>query len=703
MSKQKLTTEQEVKKPSLGVDFARHVANLKKENRQDIENLKQELTEKIDSAVANLENTAEEIISAVRELDFIKGEPGKEVDVKALEKSILSKVPVIDEEKIISEAVARVPVFDPIAVEKKILSKLPKNNLKVITQNVEIDPMSVVDKILSLPSDKLKLKTSNIDGLEQTLSAFRSQISSRGYVHGGGDTVAAGTNVTITTNSQGQKVISATGGVAGVTSFNTLTGAVTISAGSGITLTPVGNDISIASTGGGSGTVTSVSVVSANGVSGSVANATTTPAITLTLGAITPTTVNGITLIGASSPQLTVTGTASISGANTGDQTSVTGNAGTATALQNTRTIWGQNFNGTANVTGTLALGTADLTLTGSIGTTGARATKVWATDMEVTNAIVGSVTGNAGTATALQTARNINGVSFNGTGDITVTAAAGTLTGTTLNATIVTSSLTSLGTITSLVATSADINGGTIDGTSIGASSASTIRGTTIEATTSVTTVDDAYSSSWNANNTVPTKNAVYDTMEIALPQNTIRAIQALGSVIDSQTVGIDIINATTGQSLSDGTAHYMAVYIPKQTTITGVKWIQRTQGSYTADNNNYVALYSYSGGTMTRVAISTNNGNLWKGTANTIQSEAFTGTYDAAPGIYFVGFLYNNSAQTTAPTIGGVATGSAIPGLDLTNSAKLYGFVTSQTTLPATQAMSGVSEDNAHWVAVY
>lgn len=51
--------------------------------------------------------------------------------------------------------------------------------------------------------------------------------------------------------------------------------------------------------GGGSGTVTSVSVVTANGVSGSVATATTTPAITLTLGAITPTSVNGVTLTGA--------------------------------------------------------------------------------------------------------------------------------------------------------------------------------------------------------------------------------------------------------------------------------------------------------------------------------------------------------------------------------------------------------------------
>ncbi len=43
--------------------------------------------------------------------------------------------------------------------------------------------------------------------------------------------------------------------------------------------------------GGGSGTVTDVSVVTANGVSGSVANSTTTPAITLTLGAITPSTI----------------------------------------------------------------------------------------------------------------------------------------------------------------------------------------------------------------------------------------------------------------------------------------------------------------------------------------------------------------------------------------------------------------------------
>jgi hypothetical protein len=74
---------------------------------------------------------------------------------------------------------------------------------------------------------------------------------------------------------------------------------------------------------GGTGTVTSVSVTTTNGVSGTVANATTTPAISLTLGAITPTSINSVVLSGSSTPTLVVTGTASISGVNTGDQTIV--------------------------------------------------------------------------------------------------------------------------------------------------------------------------------------------------------------------------------------------------------------------------------------------------------------------------------------------------------------------------------------------
>lgn len=120
----------------------------------------------------------------------------------------------------------------------------------------------------------------------------------------------------------------------------------------------------------GSGTVTTFSVVTANGVSASVANATTTPAATFTLGAITPTTVNGVTLSGSSTPTLAVTGTTTISGANTGDQTTVSGNAGTATTLATGRTIGitgdltytSPSFNGSANVTAAATLASTAVT-----------------------------------------------------------------------------------------------------------------------------------------------------------------------------------------------------------------------------------------------------------------------------------------------------------------------------------------------------
>lgn len=75
------------------------------------------------------------------------------------------------------------------------------------------------------------------------------------------------------------------------------------------------------------------------------------------------------------------------------------------------------------------------------------------------------TVTGNAATATKLQTPRMINGVNFDGTINISVPAAAATLTGNVLNANVKASSLTSVGTLTSL-AVAGDI---TVNGRSVG------------------------------------------------------------------------------------------------------------------------------------------------------------------------------------------------------------------------------------------
>jgi hypothetical protein len=150
--------------------------------------------------------------------------------------------------------------------------------------------------------------------------------------------------------------------------------------------------------------------------------------------------------------------------AGTGDVESITPGAGLALSAGGLSVGWldtnsshrlrvacGSDL--TADRTVTFTTGDADrtITLTGNATlnqdvSTGGNPTFAAVTATTFT----GALTGNASTATALQTARNINGVAFNGTADITVTAAAGTLTGTTLNATVVTSSLTSVGALNS-------------------------------------------------------------------------------------------------------------------------------------------------------------------------------------------------------------------------------------------------------------
>lgn len=125
----------------------------------------------------------------------------------------------------------------------------------------------------------------------------------------------------------------------------------------------------------------------------------------------------------------------------------LSGNASTATSaatLTTSRSLWGQSFNGSADVTGsltsvgnitggassmTIVAGTgASRTLTLQTTTAGSVATTALtlAADQSATFAntvnattFVGALTGNASTATALQNARTIGGVSFNGTANI--------------------------------------------------------------------------------------------------------------------------------------------------------------------------------------------------------------------------------------------------------------------------------------------
>jgi len=119
-----------------------------------------------------------------------------------------------------------------------------------------------------------------------------------------------------------------------------------------------------------------------------------------------------------------------------------------------TNTLWSATTTGSIAIGAGLTTGALNLASVGTgvtvitVGHTNSTIALIGA--VTVTGSLTATLTGNASTATALQNARTINGTSFNGTANITVTADASTLTSTTLNATVVTSSLTSVGTITS-------------------------------------------------------------------------------------------------------------------------------------------------------------------------------------------------------------------------------------------------------------
>ena len=103
----------------------------------------------------------------------------------------------------------------------------------------------------------------------------------------------------------------------------------------------------------------------------------------------------------------------------------LTGNADTATKLKTARTINGTSFDGSGNIT-TANWGTArNIGIVNSDGTGTAVTVSVNGSgniNLKLPATIKAALTGNAATATKLATARTINGVSFDGSANITVT-----------------------------------------------------------------------------------------------------------------------------------------------------------------------------------------------------------------------------------------------------------------------------------------
>lgn len=201
------------------------------------------------------------------------------------------------------------------------------------------------------------------------------------------------------------------------------------------------------------------------------------------------------------------------------------------------------------------------------------------------------------------------------------------------------------------------------------------------------------ATTQSANTNSTTVATTAYSDAASASYAS---KAFTLLGSTIKAEPVLGNITRAQLSLTMTDQDQLFMVVYLPVAATITGVKWWQVTQGSYTANNYNGWQLYSLSGGTLTTIDSTVNDGTIWKGTGSTLQSKAFSTTHALAAGVYVVSALYCRSAETTAPAIARFTgpISSSVSSVDFTNSVKLYGKIPSKTAMVSpTQAMSGIN----------
>ena len=172
------------------------------ETKDVVKEAKSTLTEtksKLKQIDNNFENLSNEVVDVIKEIKAtgLKGDRGDDGYTPVKGKDYFDgKTPEIDENKIAEKVIKLIPENKP--------------SLKIIQESIDID--KVVEEV-NKKLDEKPFEINKINGLSGRLDNITRDIARKTGYSGGGDTVAAGTGITITTNNAGSKVISAAGGV----------------------------------------------------------------------------------------------------------------------------------------------------------------------------------------------------------------------------------------------------------------------------------------------------------------------------------------------------------------------------------------------------------------------------------------------------------------------------------------------------------
>lgn len=179
----------------------------------------------------------------------------------------------------------------------------------------------------------------------------------------------------------------------------------------------------------------------------------------------------------------------------------------------------------------------------------------------------------------------------------------------------------------------------------------------------------------------------------------------RALGSTLIAQSFPSGLCSTTF--NLTNSQAFGVPIWLEKAYTLTGAVHFQATTGAYTANANtgNLMGLYTSDGTNLTRVAVTGDTGSIWKGTASTYVQTAFTSTYSASAGLYWLVGLWNRTAVTTTPVMAaGTSYSNAAVGKPNNTSVAFNFTLASQTSMPSSIAWSSVTAVATQpWLGVY
>lgn len=181
------------------------------------------------------------------------------------------------------------------------------------------------------------------------------------------------------------------------------------------------------------------------------------------------------------------------------------------------------------------------------------------------------------------------------------------------------------------------------------------------------------------------------------------VRFLNTMGIPVVLAPIALELGGGVLTPAMGDGNIYYNLCLVKKTTTITSFLYMTSTAFVGTGDNYNGIALMRQSNDTLYKITETANDANIWKAVAGVPTTINLPAPVTIQPGVYVIACIYNNSAQTTAPSLQGIGATTWYNYI-LPNSLKITGYSSTSTnnTIPAFVKQSAIYPTSSSYVII-